>query len=154
MPDKVNPVVAEMVNMVCYQAIGNDVAIAAASEAGQLELNVMMPVIAHNLLFTMTILASATRVFAERCVVGITADAEMAAYWLERSPAIVTALAPQIGYAAAASLAKEAVERGLTIRALVREKGLLDDEEMDRVLDLGAMTMLGVLAKATPLSDT
>ena len=154
MPGKVNPVVAEMVNMVCFQAIGNDVAIAAAAEAGQLELNVMMPVIAHNLLFTMTILASATRVFAERCVVGITADAEMAAYWLERSPAIVTALAPQIGYAAAASLAKEAVERGLTIRALVREKGLLDDEEMDRVLDLGAMTMLGVLAKATPLSDT
>ena len=153
MPGKVNPVVAEMVNMVCYQAIGNDVTIAAASEAGQLELNVMMPIIAHNLLFTMMILASATRVFADRCVVGIEADPKMAAYWLERSPAIVTVLAPRIGYAAAAALAKEAVERDVTVRALVREKGLLDDEEIDRILDLQAMTELGVLAKEKPSSD-
>jgi len=154
MPGKVNPVIAEMVNMVCYQAIGNDVTIAAASEAGQLELNVMMPIIAHNLLFTMTILTSATRVFADRCVVGIEADPEMAAYWLERSPAIVTALAPRIGYAAAAALAKEAVERDMTIRALVREKGLLDDGEIDRILDLQAMTEIGVLAKPKPSLDT
>jgi fumarate hydratase class II len=87
-------------------------------------------------------------------VVGIEADPEMAAYWLERSPAIVTALAPRIGYAAAAALAKEAVERDMTVRALVREKGLLDDEEIDRILDLQAMTELGVLAKRKPSLDT
>jgi aspartate ammonia-lyase len=132
---------------VCYQVIGNDVTIAVAAEAGQLELNVMMPVIAHNLLFSMKILSSATRTFAERCIVGIESDGEMASHWLERSPAIVTALAPRIGYDAAAELAKEAVERGVTVRDLVREKGLLTDDEIDRVLDLRAMTEMGVLAK-------
>src|SRR5438876_4106579 len=89
MPGKVNPSIAEMVNMVCYQALGNDVTIAAAAEAGQLELNVMMPVIAHNLLFTMQILTNASRVFAERCVEGIEADRAQCEYWLERSPALV-----------------------------------------------------------------
>jgi aspartate ammonia-lyase len=144
MPGKVNPSIAEMVNMVCYQVIGNDVCVGVAAEAGQLELNVMMPVIAHNLLFTMMILANATRVFAERCVSGITADAEQCAYWLERSPAIVTALAPRIGYAEAARLAKEAVAQNVTVRELVRRKGLLSDAELDQVLDLRAMTELGV----------
>jgi len=144
MPGKVNPSIAEMVNMVCYQAIGNDVTIAAAAEAGQLELNVMMPVIAHNLLFTMLILRNASRIFAERCVEGIQADRTMCEHWLERSPAIVTALAPRIGYAAAAQLAKEAVARNVTVRQLVRDKGLLSDEELDRVLDLRAMTEPGV----------
>jgi aspartate ammonia-lyase len=144
MPGKVNPVVAEMVNMVCYQAMGNDATIAAASEAGQLELNVMMPVIAHNLFFTMGILTSASRVLAERCVTGIEADETQAAYWLERSPAIVTALAPRIGYAEAAQLAKEAVERNVTVRELVAEKGILTPEELDAILDLRAMTDPGV----------
>jgi len=83
--------------MVCYQALGNDVTIAAAAEAGQLELNVMMPVIAHNLLLTMRILTTASRVFAERCVEGIEADRAQSEYWLERSPALVTALAPGSG---------------------------------------------------------
>jgi aspartate ammonia-lyase len=144
MPGKVNPVIAEMVNMVCYQAMGNDATIAAASEAGQLELNVMMPVIAHNLFFTMGILTSASRVLAERCVTGIEADETQAAYWLERSPAIVTALAPRIGYAEAAQLAKEAVERNVTVRELVAEKGILTPEELDAILDLRAMTDPGV----------
>jgi len=144
MPGKVNPSIAEMVNMVCYQAIGNDVTIATAAEAGQLELNVMMPVIAHNLLFTMLILTNASRIFAERCVEGIEADRAMCEHWLERSPAIVTALAPRIGYAAAAQLAKEAVARSVTVRQLVRDKGLLTDAELDRVLDLRAMTEPGV----------
>ena len=97
MPGKVNPSIAEMVNMVCYQAIGNDLAIATAAEAGQLELNVMMPVIAHNLVFTMEILGNAARVLAERCVQGVQAHAEQCAHWLERNPALVTALAPKIG---------------------------------------------------------
>jgi aspartate ammonia-lyase len=144
MPGKVNPSIAEMVNMVCYQAIGNDVTVATAAEAGQLELNVMMPVIAHNVLFTQQILTSATRLFAERCVEGIEADAAQCRHWLERSPAIVTALAPLIGYAKAAELAKEAVERNVTVRELVRAKGLLTPQQLDEVLDLKAMTEPGV----------
>jgi len=144
MPGKVNPSIAEMVNMVCYQAIGNDVTIAIAAESGQLELNVMMPVIAHNLFSTMQLLSNATRVFADRCVEGIEADPAQCAHWLERSPAIVTALAPRLGYAEAAKLAKEAVARNVTIRHLVIEKGILTAKELDEVLDLRAMTDLGV----------
>ncbi len=144
MPGKVNPSIAEMVNQVCFQAIGNDVAIAAAAEAGQLELNVMMPMIAHNLIFTAHILGTASRVFAERCVAGIEADAAQCAYWLDRSPAIVTALAPKIGYAEAAKLAKEAVAKNVTVRQLVIDKGLLQGEELEAVLDLRAMTEPGV----------
>src|SRR5207247_5536387 len=97
MPGKVNPSIAEMVNMVCFQAIGNDVTVATAAEAGQLELNVMMPVIAHNLLASMLILGNATRVLAERCVDGIEADAAQSAHWPERSPAHAPAVAAQIG---------------------------------------------------------
>jgi aspartate ammonia-lyase len=144
MPGKVNPSIAEMVNMVCYQTIGNDLTIATAAEAGQLELNVMMPVIAHNLVFTMEILASAAGVLAERCVEGIQAHAEQCAQWLERSPALVTALAPKIGYAEAAKLAKEAIAKNVTVRQLVIEKGLLKGKELDEVLDLRAMTEIGV----------
>jgi aspartate ammonia-lyase len=144
MPGKVNPSIAEMVNMVCYQALGNDVTVGAAAEAGQLELNVMMPVIAHNLLFTLRILTNASRVFAERCVEGIEADAAQCAHWLERSPALVTALAPRIGYAQAAQLAKEAVAKNVTVRQLVMEKGLLQGKDLEAVLDLLAMTDLGV----------
>jgi len=144
MPGKVNPSIPEMVNMVCFQVIGNDVTVATSAEAGQLELNVMMPVIAHNLLASMLILGNATRVLAERCVEGIEADAAQCAHWLERSPALVTALAPKIGYAEAAKLAKEAVAKNVTVRQLVIEKGLLKGKELDAVLDLRAMTDLGV----------
>jgi len=147
MPGKVNPSIAEMVNMVCYQVLGNDVTIAAAAEAGQLELNVMMPVIAHNLLFTLAILTNATHVFAQRCVEGIEADRAQCEHWLERSPALVTALAPKIGYAEAAQLAKEAVAKNVTVRQLVMEKGILKGKELDEVLDLVAMTELGVPGK-------
>lgn len=144
MPGKVNPSIPEMVNMVCYQALGNDVTIAAAAEAGQLELNVMMPVIAHNLLFTMRLLTNASRILAERCVDGIVADRAQNEHWLERSPALVTALAPKIGYAEAAKLAKEAVAKNVTVRQLVMEKGVLKGKDLEEVLDLLAMTELGV----------
>ncbi len=144
MPGKVNPSIAEMVNMVCYQALGNDVTVAAAAEAGQLELNVMMPVIAHNLLVTMLLLTNASRVFAERCVEGIEADPAQCEHWLEQSPALVTALAPKIGYAEAAKLAKEAVAKHVTVRQLVMEKGVLKGKDLAEVLDLLAMTELGV----------
>src|SRR5437667_1719 len=144
MPGKVNPSIAEMVNMVCYQVLGNDVTVATAAEAGQLELNVMMPVIAHNLLFSMLILTSASGVLAERCVAGIEADRAQCEHWLERSPALVTALAPKIGYAEAAKLAKEAVTKNVTVRQLVMAKGVLKGKDLDEVLDLLAMTELGV----------
>lgn len=144
MPGKVNPSIAEMVNQVCYQALGLDLTVALAAEAGQLELNVMMPVMAHNLLFAMIIVGNASRLFAEKCVAGIQADEAQCAYWLERSPALVTALAPEIGYAEAAKLAKEALASGLTVKELVLRKGLLDARRLAEVLDLRAMTELGV----------
>lgn len=144
MPGKVNPSIAEMVNQVCYQALGLDLTVATAAEAGQLELNVMMPVITHNIVFAVTILANATRVFAERSVQGIEADEAQCAHWLERSPALVTALAPKIGYAEAAKLAKEALATGLSVKELVTRKGVLKGGELDQVLDLRAMTELGV----------
>jgi aspartate ammonia-lyase len=144
MPGKVNPSIAEMVNQVCYQALGLDTTVALASEAGQLELNVMMPVITHNIVFGIQIVANASRVLAERCVDGIEADERQCAYWLERSPALVTALAPKLGYAEAARLAKEALTSGLTVKELVIRKGLLAGAELEEVLNLRAMTELGV----------
>jgi fumarate hydratase class II len=144
MPGKVNPSIAEMVNQVCFQALGLDTTVALASEAGQLELNVMMPVITHNIVFGLIIVANATRVFADRCVAGIEADEKLCAYWLERSPALVTALAPKIGYADAAKLAKEAIATGLTVKELVVKKGVLQGRELEEILDLRAMTEIGV----------
>jgi aspartate ammonia-lyase len=104
----------------------------------------MMPVITHNIVFGLTIVGNATRVLAERCVDGIEADEAQCAYWLERSPALVTALAPKIGYAEAAKLAKEALATGLTVKELVTKKGILKGDELAEVLDLRAMTELGV----------
>jgi aspartate ammonia-lyase len=144
MPGKVNPSIAEMVNQVCYQALGLDTTVALAAEAGQLELNVMMPVMAHNIVFALTIVGNASAVMAERCVEGIVADEAQCAYWLERSPALVTALAPKIGYAEAAKLAKEAVATGLTVKELVMRKQILEGRELEEVLDLRAMTEPGV----------
>jgi fumarate hydratase, class II len=144
MPGKVNPSIAEMVNQVCYQALGLDTTVALAAEAGQLELNVMMPVITHNIVFAFMIVGNATRVFAERCVRGIEADEKLCAYWLERSPALVTALAPKLGYAESAKLAKEAIATGLTVKELVMKKGLLQGRELAEILDLRAMTEIGV----------
>ncbi len=144
MPGKVNPSIAEMVNQVCYQALGLDTTVAMAAEAGQLELNVMMPVMTHNVVFGLTIVGNATRVLAERCIRGIEADEQLCAYWLERSPALVTALAPKIGYAESAKLAKEAIATGLTVKQLVVQKNLLQGKELEEVLDLRAMTEIGV----------
>jgi aspartate ammonia-lyase len=144
MPGKVNPSIAEMVNQVCYQVMGNDQTIAFSAEQGQLELNVMMPVVAHNLLFAMHILTTSTRILAERAVKGIEANEAMCNYWLERSPAIVTALAPRLGYAEAAKLAKEAVAKNVTVRQLIEERGILKGKELDEVLDYRRMTDIGV----------
>jgi aspartate ammonia-lyase len=97
MPGKVNPSIPEMVNQVCFQVMGNDTTVSIAAEHGQLELNVMMPVIAHNVLFSLEILTNAIAVLTDKCVVGILAHREMCAYWVERSAALATALAPRIG---------------------------------------------------------
>jgi len=144
MPGKVNPSIAEMVNQVCYQVMGNDHTVALASEAGQLELNVMMPVIAHNVFFALGILTTATRVLDERCVAGIQADEKMCLHWLERSPALVTAVAPKVGYAEAAKLAKESLVKGVTVRKLIEDKGVLKGKELEDVLNYRAMTEIGV----------
>ena len=144
MPGKVNPSVAEMVNQVCFQVLGNDFTVAVAAEHGQLELNVMMPVIAHNVLFSMRILANAVRVLDERCVRGIEANEEQCAYWVERSAALATALAPRIGYAKAAELAKQSVKTGELIRELAAKNAILPPDELATVLDLRKMTEIGV----------
>jgi len=144
MPGKVNPSIAEMVNQVCFQVIGNDQTVALASEAGQLELNVMMPVIAHNLFFALGILANASRVLNERCVAGIQADEKMCRHWLELSPALVTAVAPKIGYAEAAKLAKESLAEGVSVRQLIEDKGVLKGKELEDVLNYRDMTEIGV----------
>ena len=144
MPGKINPSIPEMVNQVCFQVIGCDTTVAIAAEHGQLELNVMMPVIGHNILLSMTILTNAARVLAERTVKGITANEEMCSYWVERSAALATALMPHIGYARAAEISKQSVKEGVLIRDLVKRDKLLPDEQIDDVLDLRKMTEIGV----------
>jgi len=144
MPGKINPSIPEMVNQVCFQVMGLDTTVAIAAEHGQLELNVMMPVIAFNLLLSMRILTNAARTFAERCVVGIEANEEMCAYWVERSAALATALMPHIGYAKAAELSKQSVKEGVLVRDMVKREKLLPADEIDDVLDLRKMTEIGV----------
>jgi len=140
MPGKVNPSIPEMVDMVGFQVVGNDETIALAVQAGQLDLNVMLPVIAHNLLHSIHILSTASRAFADRCVVGITADRERARKYAESSEALVTILSPHIGYLTAAEIGKESVATGRTIREIVLERGLMSAEKLDELLDSYAMT--------------
>ncbi|HKO16020.1 MAG TPA: aspartate ammonia-lyase [Gemmatimonadaceae bacterium] len=144
MPGKVNPSIPEMVNQVCFQVMGLDTTVAIASEHGQLELNVMMPVIAFNVLLSMRILTNAVTVLTERCVRGIQANRAMCEYWVERSAALATALAPRIGYARAAELSKQSVREGVLIRDLVQREHVLPDAEIGEVLDLRKMTEIGV----------
>ena len=145
MPGKVNPSVPEMVNQVCYQVIGCDATVAVAAEAGQLELNVMMPVIAWNALHAATILRTSMAALRQRCVDGIAADAARARELLERSTAAATALSPYIGYAATADIAKESVKTGRPIRELVLERGLLEAKQLDDILSVEAMTRPGIV---------
>ncbi len=146
MPGKVNPVMAEMTNMVCYQVIGNDACVQQAGGAGQLELNVMMPVIAHNLFVSMQLLIQCQKVLRERCVEGIQAQAEKARAWLDRNPILVTSLNPVIGYLKGAEVAKEALASGRTIREVVLEKGYLTEEQVDALLDPRRMAEGGILS--------
>ena len=150
MPGKVNPSVPEMVNQVCYQVMGCDLTVATAGEAGQLELNVMMPVIAWNAIHMSTILRQSMIVLKERCVDGIEADAARCRELLDRSTAVATALAPYIGYAATAEIAKESVRTGRPIRDIVKERGLMDDAQLARVLSAEHMTRPGVAGERKP----
>ncbi len=145
MPGKVNPSIPEMVNQVCFQVIGCDQTVALACEAGQLELNVMMPVIAWNALHAATILGNAMEAFRVRCVDGLEPDAERARALLDRSTAVATALNPYIGYAATSAIAKESVQTGRSIRDLVLERGLMEAAALDRVLAADAMTQGGIV---------
>jgi aspartate ammonia-lyase len=145
MPGKVNPSVPEMVNQVCYQVMGCDLTVAAAGEAGQLELNVMMPVIAWNTIHVSTILRQSMNVLRIRCVEGIEADAARCHELLDRSTALATALSPYLGYAKTAEIAKEAVRTGRSIREIVLEKGLMDERQLARILSAESMTRPGVV---------
>jgi aspartate ammonia-lyase len=147
MPGKVNPSIPEMVNQVCFQVIGCDTTIMMAAEAGQLELNVMMPVIAWNAIHASTILRRSMKALRTRCVDGISANQERARELLERSTATATALSPYIGYAKTAEIAKDAVKTGRTIRELVLERGLLDAKRLDEILSVDAMTKGGVVGE-------
>jgi len=140
MPGKVNPAMPEMLMMVCYQTAGNDQAIAFASQAGQLELNVMMPLIMLNLMTSLTLLENGMRAFVTRCVNGITAYGDRCHHFAERSAALVTALNTHIGYLNAASVAKEALASHKSIRQIVLEKKLMTEEELKKALNLEAMT--------------
>ena len=124
--------------------MGCDTTVSIAAEHGQLELNVMMPVIAFNVLLSAKILATAAEALAEKCVRGIEANRVMCEYWVERSAALATALAPHVGYARAAELSKQSVKEGVLIRDLVRREGVLPEDQIDAVLDLRKMTEIGV----------
>ncbi len=144
MPGKVNPSIPEMVNQVCFQVVGCDTTVCMASEAGQLELNVMMPVIAWNTLHASTILRNSMRALTTRTVDGITADEHRTRELLERSTALATALSPYIGYEKTAEIAKESVATGKPIRAIVLDRGLIEATELDRILSVEAMTRPGI----------
>lgn len=134
MPGKVNPVIPEAVMQVAAQVMGNDTTIMMGAQAGNFELNVMLPVIAYNLLQSITLLASVTGVFAGKCIAGITANPEVCAAYIEKSLALVTGLVPIIGYDKAAAIAKKAYDSGKTIRDVVRGESILPEDELDDLL--------------------
>ncbi|MFY9270154.1 MAG: aspartate ammonia-lyase [Candidatus Manganitrophaceae bacterium] len=140
MPGKVNPVMAEVTNMVCFHVIGNDLTISMAAQAGQMELNVMMPVINFNLLQSIEILTRDIDLFAERCVKGITVNRENCKEYAEKSVGLATILNPKIGYEAAAVVAKESAATGKTVREVIIKKGILSAKEVDALLDPVKMT--------------
>lgn len=145
MPGKVNPVLAEATCQVVAQVVGNDAAVGFAGGAGNLELNVMLPVMARNLLESIRLLSSVSVVLADRCVSGIEADEERCLTYALSSPSIVTALNPYIGYERAAKVVKQAVAEGKDLRTVVLEQGLLSEEEVDNALDVHAMARGGIL---------
>ncbi|MDP8256077.1 MAG: aspartate ammonia-lyase [Candidatus Alcyoniella australis] len=147
MPGKVNPVIAECTNMVCFQVIGNDLTINLAVSAGQLELNVMMPVMIHNLLRSMQILGATSRNLAQRCIAGIEADVERCRAYAEGSMGMATALAPYVGYLKAAEVAKRSQAQGRSIAQLAAELDGIDRKQLDKILDAASLTRPGIPGK-------
>lgn len=144
MPGKVNPVLAEMLNMAMFQVMGNDLTVMMSGQAGQMELNVMMPIIAYNLFQSMDVIINSVNAFTEKCVVGVKSNEEKASGWLAKNAILVTALNPVIGYQKGAEVAKEAMATNRTVREVVIEKGYLDAEEADRLLNVRALTDGGI----------
>lgn len=144
MPGKVNPVMAEMLDMLSFHVMGWDHTIALAAQAGQLELNVMMPIIAWDLLRMLDVYAKGLRVFTQKCVVGIKANPERCREWADKSLSNVTALAPHIGYLKAAELAKQALAQGRPLKDIILEQKLLSKEELDKALKLEDLTKPGI----------
>ncbi len=142
MPGKYNPVMAEMTSMVCFQVMGYDTAINYAAQAGQLELNVMMPLIAYDFIHSIEILGNTVQALTERCIKGITALPERCSAYAEASLALVTALNPHIGYLNAAAIAKESIDTGKSLRQIVLEKGLMNEEKLAEVLNLEQMSTI------------
>ena len=134
MPGKINPSMAEMTNMACYQVMGCDQAVMLAAQAGQLELNVMMPLIAYNLLFALDLLKNSVQKFTESCITGIVANEERCRIYLENSLGLVTVLAPTIGYNAAADVAKESMASGRSIREIVLARKLMSEKDLDEAM--------------------
>jgi aspartate ammonia-lyase len=135
MPGKVNPVMAECLNMVAFQVVGNDLTVSLAVQAGQLDLNVMTPVIMYNVLFSIELLTNYLPVFRRKCVGDIAVDEKRCAEYLEKNPALATFLSPHIGYLEASKIAKQALEEGRSVKEIALEKGLLKPEELERIFD-------------------
>ena len=140
MPGKINPVMPELAAMVAFQVMGNDVAVAMAVQAGQLELNVMMPTMAYSVMQSITILTNMLREFTGKCVSGVTANKNRCDFYVQATVSLATALNPYIGYAKAAEIAKESVATGRSIIDIAREKKLLSDEQISQILDPARMT--------------
>lgn len=133
MPGKVNPVMAECLDMVAYQVVGNDLAVSMAVQAGQLELNVMTPAIAYNMLFSIQILGNYIPVFTKKCVEGITVNEKQCNQYLEKNPSLATLLSPYIGYLEAAKIAKQAQAENRSVKEIALEKKLLKPEELEKI---------------------
>jgi aspartate ammonia-lyase len=140
MPGKINPVMPELAAMVSFQVIGNDTAVAFAVQAGQLELNVMMPTMAYNVLQSITIMTNVVKVFTEKCIAGLTANERRCNFYAQSTVSLATALNPYIGYAKAADIVKESVATGRSIIDIAREKKLLTEQEIAEILDPVNMT--------------
>ena len=144
MPGKVNPVMAEVVNQVAFQVLGNDLTISQASEAGQFELNVMEPVLFFNLIQSISIMSNVFKTFTEKCLIGIKANEEHLKEYVEKSVGIITAVNPHIGYELAAQIAKEAISTGQSVRELCLKSGALTEEQLDQILNPYEMTRPGI----------
>jgi len=140
MPGKINPVMPELAAMVSFQVVGNDTAVALAVQAGQLELNVMMPTMAYSVLQSITIMTNMLRQFTDKCIAGITVNRDRCNFYAQSTVSLATALNPYIGYAKAAEIVKESVATGKSIIEIARSKGLLSEKEIAEILDPKRMT--------------